>query len=296
MSVLVAAVEAGSLSAASRKLGTPLPTISRKVAELEAHLGTQLLIRSTRRLRLTDAGASYVEACRRILEEVSEAERAASGEYTAPRGDLLVTAPIVFGRLHVLPVVTAFLAQFPEINVRLLLSDRNVHLIDDQIDVAVRIGALPDSSLVAARVGTLRRVVCASPDFLAAHGEPKTPAALSDLPCITFDALSSAESWSFAIPGATATQTVPVRSRLSVNTAEAAIDAAVAGVGVTRVLSYQAADAVAAGRLRIVLVPFEFAPIPVSLLHAPGLLPLKLRAFLDAATPGLRSALATLVV
>jgi len=114
MSVLVAAVEAGSLSAASRKLGTPLPTISRKVAELEAHLGTQLLIRSTRRLRLTDAGASYVEACRRILEEVSEAERAASGEYTAPRGDLLVTAPIVFGRLHVLPVVTAFLAQFPE--------------------------------------------------------------------------------------------------------------------------------------------------------------------------------------
>src|SRR5271166_201102 len=143
MSVLVAAVEAGSLSAASRKLGTPLPTISRKVAELEAHLGTQLLIRSTRRLRLTDAGASYVEACRRILEEVSEAERAASGEYTAPRGDLLVTAPIVFGRLHVLPVVTAFLAQFPEINVRLLLSDRNVHLIDDQIDVAVRIGALP---------------------------------------------------------------------------------------------------------------------------------------------------------
>ena len=182
MSILVASVDAGSFSAAGRKLGMPLPTISRKVAELEEHLQTRLLVRTTRKLMLTEAGASYLAASKRILEQVSEAERAAAGEYNTPRGELILTAPIVFGRLHVLPVVNAFLASFPEINVRLILSDRNVHLVDDHIDMAVRIGRLPDSSLIATQVGTIRRVTCASPAFLASHGTPKIPADLALLP------------------------------------------------------------------------------------------------------------------
>jgi DNA-binding transcriptional LysR family regulator len=285
MSILVAAVESGSLTAASRKLGAPLPTVSRKVAELEAHLGTRLLIRSTRRLTLTEAGLAYVTASKRILQQVEEVERAASGEYSTPRGDLIVTAPVVCGRLHVLPVVTDFLAAYPDISVRLSLSDRNAHLVDDHIDLAVRIGTLPDSSMVATRVGW------ASPAYFAAHGVPKHPADLADLACISFDVLNSPTAWNFATPGAKGEQTVAVRSRLSVNTAEAAIDAAVAGAGVTRVLSYQVARALAEDRLRIVLAPFEFPPVPVSLVHAPGLTPLKLRAFLDFAAPRLRKAL-----
>jgi DNA-binding transcriptional LysR family regulator len=158
MSVLVAAVETGSLSAASRKLRTPLPTVSRKLSELEAHLGTRLLIRSTRSLTMTDAGLAYVAACRRILEQVGDAERAAAGEYSAPRGELMVTAPIAFGRLHVLPVVDDFLAAFPEISVRLVLADRNVHLIDDDIDMAVRIGAAAPPILPATARPGFRRI------------------------------------------------------------------------------------------------------------------------------------------
>jgi DNA-binding transcriptional LysR family regulator len=293
MSLLVTAAETGSLSAAGRKLGVPLPTVSRKVSDLEAHMKTRLLIRSSRKLTLTDAGAAYVAACKRILEQVSDAERAASGEYSAPRGDLVVTAPVVFGRLHVLPVVTAFLSRYPEINVRLLLSDRNVHLIDDHIDLAVRIGALADSSLVATGVGSVRRVVCGSPAYFARHGTPNTPADLAAFDCITFDGLSPAASWSFAAPDRKTQLSIPIRSRLSVNTAEAAIDAAIAGAGVTRVLSYQVARAVAERQLRIVLADHEREPLPINLVHVGrGVLPRKIRAFLDFAAPRLRERLA----
>lgn len=293
MSVLVAVAESGSFSGASRKLGTPLPTVSRKIADLEAHLQTQLLVRTTRKLMLTDAGAAYVTACKGILEQVAEAERAASGEYAAPRGDLVVTAPVVFGRLHVLPVINAFLARYPEIDVRLLLSDRNVHLIDDHIDLAVRIGDLADSGLVAMRVGKVRRVVCASPGYLAGVGAPKVPEDLSALACITFDSLASSPAWTFRDPGSRRERVVPIHARLSVNTAEAALDAAIAGVGVTRVLSYQAVQAIAEGRLEIVLAAYEPEPPPVNLVHAPqSLLPHKTRAFLDFAAPRIREATA----
>jgi DNA-binding transcriptional LysR family regulator len=289
MSVLVAVAESGSFSGASRKLGTPLPTVSRKVAELEARLQTQLLVRTTRKLMLTDAGAAYVTACKGILEQVAEAERAASGEYAAPRGDLVITAPVVFGRLHVLPAINAFLAQYPEIDVRLLLSDRNVHLIDDHIDLAVRIGDLADSRLVALRVGTVRRVVCASPGYLAGVDAPKVPEDLSALACITFDAVTSSPAWTFRDPASGRERVVPIHARLSVNTAEAALDAAIAGVGVTRVLSYQAAQAVAEGKLQIVLAAYEPEPPPVNLVHAAqSLLPHKTRAFLDFVAPRIR--------
>lgn len=292
MEVLLAVVETGSFSAASRRMGMPLPTVSRKVSELEAHLNTRLLIRSTRKLNLTDAGADYVASARRILDEVGEAERTAAGEYTAPRGELVVTAPIVFGRLHVLPVITEFLMHYSEIDVRLALSDRNAHLIDDHIDVAVRIGALPDSTLRATRVGHVRRIVCASPGFLARHGEPKNLGDLSGLACITFDMLGARSEWRFMPSGSKNEQTVPIRSRLVVNTAEAAIDAAIAGLGVTRVLSYQATDALAQGQLQIVLSDCEPSPLPVSLLHAgQGLQPLKMRSFIDFAAPRLREGL-----
>ncbi|MGB6752174.1 MAG: LysR family transcriptional regulator [Xanthobacteraceae bacterium] len=293
MSVLVAVVETGSFSAAGRKLDAPLPTISRKVSELEAHLKTQLLIRTTRKLALTDAGAVYVAACKRILEQVGEAERSASGEYMAPRGDLVVTAPIVFGRLHVLPAVTEFLKNYPEIDVRLLFSDRNVHLIDDHVDLAVRIGALADSSMVATRVGAVRCVVCMSSAYLAATGTPKVPDDLSALACISFGALVSSTSWSFTAMKARTEHTVPVHSRLSVNTAEAAICAAIAGVGVTRVLSYQAANAVAEGKLKIVLADYEPEPLPVNLVYLEqNLLPRKTRAFLDFVAPRIRESVA----
>ncbi len=290
MSILVAAVEAGSLSAASRRLGTPLATVSRKVSELEAHLKTRLLTRSSRRLTLTDAGRAYVAACRRILEDLEEAERAASGEYSAPKGGLVVTAPIVFGRLHVLPVAIEFLKAYPDIDIRLALADRVVSLLEEPIDVAVRIGELRDSSLVAIRVGAIRRVVCASPHYFAARGVPQSPGELRAHDCISFEGLMSAEAWTFKARNSDLT--VAIHSRLIVNTAEAAIDAAIAGVGITRVLSYQIADATRAGALALALEEFEPEPLPVSLVHTGGrLLPLKLRAFLDFAAPRLRAAL-----
>ena len=288
MTTLLAAVEAGSLSATSRKLGMPLATVSRKVSELEAHLRIRLLVRTSRRLALTDAGRDYVAACKRIVEDIEEAERAASGEYSAPRGDLLVTAPIVFGRLHVLPVVLEFLKKYPDIDIHLSLADRVINMQEDHVDLAVRIGDLPDSSLVALRVGSIGRVVCGSPRYFARRGTPKRPADLAEHDAITFEGLTSPQGWTFG-SGRTAA-TVKVRSRLVVNTAEAALDAAIAGMGITRVLSYQAASAVRVGKLALVLRAFESEPVPLSLVYAgQGLLPLKLRAFIDFAAPRLKA-------
>jgi DNA-binding transcriptional LysR family regulator len=291
MATLLAAVEAGSLSAASRKLGMPLATVSRKVSELEAHLRTRLVNRTSRRLTLTDAGRSYIAACKRILEDIDEAERAAAGEYTDPRGDLMITAPIVFGRVHVLPVAIEFLKSYPDIDIRVVLADRVVNLVEDDVDLAVRIGDLPDSSLIATRVGSIRHVVCASPAYFAVRGTPRSPGELSAHDCITFDGLMSPNNWKFE--AGKSTVTVAIHSRLTVNTAEAAIDAAIAAIGVTRILSYQVAGALRAGTLALALRRFEPAPWPVNLVYAgQGLLPLKLRAFLDFAAPRLKARLA----
>jgi DNA-binding transcriptional LysR family regulator len=293
MTIFLGVVEGGSLSAAGRKLGMPLATVSRKLSELEAHLKARLLNRSTRGLTLTDAGREYLAACKRILEEVGEAERAAAGEFTQPRGELVITAPIVFGRLHVLPVINEFLAAYPEVDVRLVQGDRIVHLLDEHVDLAVRVGELPDSRLTATRLGATRRVVCASPAYLAAQGTPSTPAELSGHRCISFDAMNAADAWRFRVDGVEVG--VAVRSRLQVNTAEAAIDAAIAGVGLTRVLCYQIDAAQREGRLVRVLREFEPAAAPISLVHGGGKrVPLKLRAFLDFATPRLRARLAML--
>lgn len=292
MSILVASVETGSFSAAGRKLGVPLATVSRKVADLEDHLGARLLVRSTRKLSLTEAGSVYLEACRRILDEVGEAERVAAGEFIKPKGELVVTAPVVFGRMHILPLVSDFLASHAEVSVRLMLSDRDLNLVNEHIDLALRVGTLPDSSLVATRLGTTCRVVCGSPAYFEKYGTPKSLADLAAHACISFEALAQGPAWKFSVPAQKSEKSIAIKPRLVVNTAEAAIDAAVAGVGLAHVLSYQAWPEYQAGRLKLILREFDPFPVPVSIVYANhGLLPAKSRLFLDYAVPRLRKVL-----
>ncbi|WP_342708243.1 LysR substrate-binding domain-containing protein [Bradyrhizobium sp. B124] len=294
MTIVLRTVEKGSLTGAAKALNMPLPTLSRKVSELEAYLGTKLLQRSTRKLTLTDAGQNYVEAVKRIMEEIEEVERAASSEYTTPRGELVLTAPRLFGQMYILPIVTDFLAAYPEINVRLVLSDRNLHLFDDHVDMAVRLGALPDSSMIATRVGSMDTVVCASPDLLAAHGTPKHPKDLQTLPCVIF-AGPATTTWSFRDPASKRLFDVDIVPRLSVTSAEAAVQAALRRTGLTRVYRYHCAEALRSKALVQVLQKFDVESIPVHLVHAArGLLPLKMRVFLDFAASQLRSALSNL--
>ena len=290
MRVFLKIVETGSLSAAARALHAPLPTVSRKISELETQLGVSLITRTNRNIVLTEAGQQYVGAARDILERVEEAERRVSGEYLAPKGSLTITAPIVFGRLHVLPVISNFLKAFPAIDMRLTLSDRNISLADEHIDIALRIGALPDTGLMAIRLGQVRNVIYGSPDYLRRNPAPAHPRNLDKHQCVAFEGVQSAQAWAFQI-GRKAVS-VPIRTRLSVNTAEAAVDATVEGLGLTRVMSYQARKSVESGLLVPVLEDFELPPSPVHMVYLPhGLLPLKSRVFLDFATPRLRAVL-----
>lgn len=293
MKVLLSVVEEGSLSAGARRLGTPLATVSRKMSDLERHLGVQLLVRTSRRIVLTDAGRAYVAASRAILDRVDEAERSAAGEYQAPRGELAMTAPTVFGRRHVLPLAVEFLSAYPKIDLRMMLIDRHVNLVEEHLDLAVRIGHLADSALKTVRVGEVRRVICASPRYFAQHGTPARPEDLAGHDGISFRDFAVAPEWRYR--GDTPALAVQPRTRLSVNTTEAAIDAAVAGVGLVRVLSYQVADELRSGALVAALEPFAPDPLPVQLVYATdGPLPVKLRAFIDWIAPRLRGRLETL--
>ncbi len=288
---LLAAVDGGSLSAASRKLRMPLPTVSRKVADLEAHLGTQLVVRTNRKLLLTDAGRAFVASSRVVLDMLDDAERAASGEYRAPRGDLLVTASILFGKLYVTPIAIDFLAAYPEVNLKLVLADHVVDLVENHVDAAIRIGKLPDSNLVASHVGEIRWFTCASPAYLARRGIPATPGELSAHDCIAFEGLEPARDWRFGRSGKS--QVISIWPRFAVNTAESLIDAATAGIGICRLTSYQAAGALRAGTLVKVLADAVPDPLPVHLVHVGhAMVPLKLRAFLDFAKPRLRARIA----
>ena len=290
MTVFIAAVDEGSLSAAGRRLDMPLATVSRKLSDLEAHLGTRLLNRSTRQLTLTDAGRDYLTASREILERIDEAERSAAGAYANAKGELVVAAPLMFGRLHVVPLITEYIEQYPHVDVRLLLSDRNANLFEEHIDAALRIGPLPDSSLIATRLGTITRVVCASPAYLDRFGTPESPADLRQHRCVTFQGLMNSTAWSF--PGAQGAVRIPVRSRLMVNTADGAVAAAIAGAGITRVLSYQVAEALRSGALVRVLAEHEPPGVPASLVYpSQGKLPMKTRAFVDMVVPRLRAVL-----
>jgi DNA-binding transcriptional LysR family regulator len=292
MEMLIAAVDNGSLSAAARDLNVPVPTLTRKVSELEEQLKTKLLIRTTRKLTLTDTGTVYVSAARRILDLVKEQESEAAGEFTVPRGELVVTASNLFGRQHVMPLIIDFIALYPEINVTLVQSDRNVDLVDDRVDLAVRLGRLPDSGMIATRVGAFRVVVCGSPALLATHGVPTHPSELLDLPSVMFNGPMLSPDWRFADPNTGERLIVPVRPRLQVSAPDAATEAAVRGVGFTQLLHYHVADRIDDGKLQIVLPEFEVESVPIHLVHVSrNLMPLKLRRFIDFIAPRLRESL-----
>ncbi|HYG88022.1 MAG TPA: LysR family transcriptional regulator [Azospirillum sp.] len=290
MRVFIAVAEEGGFAPAARRLAMSTPSVTRAVATLEGRIGARLLHRTTRVVRLTEAGARYLGDCKRILHDVAEAEASAAGTHAEPRGELTVTAPVMFGRLHVAPVLFEFLERYPQVTARLLLLDRIIDLLEEGVDVALRIGDLPDSSLRTVRVGTMRRVVCASPEYLARHGAPLVPSDLERFDVVEFSQLGTRRDWRF--PSGTAVETVTPPARLVVNTADAAIAAAVAGQGLTRVLFYQIAAELRAGRLAIVLAGFEPPPLPVQLVHAEGRhASAKVRAFVDFAAERLRGML-----
>jgi len=290
MSVIIAVNETGSISAASRRLKLPVATISRKVGELESRLEAELFHRTPRRMTLTDAGRAYIDACKRIIDQVDDAEREVSGEYKMPKGDLAVTAPWGLGHTHLMPLAVEFLDAYPEISLRLVLTDRIVNTTDENIDVAIRVGSALQSSMIATRLGSIRIVVCASPLYLEARGRPKQLDDLRKHDCITIDEHAKPAAWRF-VRGRRVT-VAPVRSRLCVNTSEAAVLAAIEGAGLARVMSYKMDTAKRAGRLAIVLEEFEPAPLVVHMVHAPRKkMPLKLRAFLDWMTPRLKARL-----
>jgi DNA-binding transcriptional LysR family regulator len=272
-------------------LNTPLATVSRKISELESRLRTKLFDRTAHKLVLTGAGSSYVDACKRILADVTEAERTASGEYVAPTGELTVTAPVGIGRICLIPILADFFKAYPEIGASLIMTNRVLNLQQEQIDVGLRIGALPDSSIVAIRVGAVRRVVCASPGYLAARGTPRTPDDLAGHDCVvTFAGSVSPDVWTFVRDKTNVA--VSVHGRLVVDTVEAARDAACAGIGIAWGFSYYAKTALERGALTTLLDEFQPAPLPVHLVYtANRFLPIKVRAFLDFAAPRLRRVL-----
>lgn len=280
-----------SFRVAARGHGVSPQKVTRAIAALEEQLGRRLLNRTTRSVSLTDAGARYLERCRRVLAEVDQLD--AVDPEAALTGTLTVTAPVVFGQLHVVPVVAALLAAHPGIDVRLGLTDRIASLADEGIDVAIRIGALPDSALRAVKLGEVRVVACASPAYLARHGTPRDPAALARHACIAYVATTPiADRWTFPAKGGGRDRGVKVRARLTVDTASAAIEAALAGIGIARLGSYQVDTLLAKGRLRAVLERFAPPPRPVHLVQLPGAPVHLAAAFTAIATPRLRAVFA----
>src|SRR5262245_24622037 len=289
MQVLLAVVDAGSISAGSRKLNAPLPSVSRKVAELERLLGTRLLIRTSRNIQLTDAGRDYVEAARQIVAQVKEAELRASGEYEVPRGELRITVTTAFGHKIALPLAFEFLCAHPEITLNVFSTNRNVDLTEEHMDVGIRIGHLADSSLVAAKLGMIRVVTCASPEYLERRGVPLTPEELTGHDTIQFGHLNSALGWTF--PGHDDI-IEPQSVRVHATDVLAAADAARQGLGIARVPSFAVPDELRSGTLVEVLAQYAPPPFPVHIVYVKqGLLPLKVRVFIDWMTPRLRQAL-----
>lgn len=290
MRVFVAVAEGEGFAPAARRLSLSPPAVTRAVAALEQRIGTRLLHRTTRQVRLTEAGTRFLADSKRILAEVEEAEASAAGAHGEPRGTVSITAPVMFGRMHVAPVVLAFRQRHPGIHVRLMLFDRVTDMMDEGFDVAIRIAHLPDSALSAVRVGAVSRVVCAAPGYLAARGTPRRPEDLLDHDVIASYAAAAggAPEWVFETGG----RTIAVRPRpsLQVNAADPAIAAAVAGHGLTRVLSYQIVPELRAGRLVVVLAEFQPSPLPIHVVHLEGRrAAARVRAFVDFAVEQLRA-------
>jgi DNA-binding transcriptional LysR family regulator len=288
MQVFIAVVDTEGFASAARKLNMSPPAVTRTIATLEEHLGVMLFHRTTRQVKPTDAGIRFLEDCRRILADLHEAEESVAGAHRAPRGKLSVTASSRFGYLYVAPLLNEFLERYPEVSVQTLFVDRVVNLIDEGLDVALRIGELPDSSLTAIRVGSVRRVICASPEYLEQRGVPQVPEDIRLHDIIQFSSLASKTEWHFKGPEGNIT--VPFSTRLTVNTADVAIAAAVAGRGLTLVLSYMITPEVVSGKLKIVLAEYENAAMPVHVVYQEGRkAAAKVRAFVDFAVERLRA-------
>lgn len=286
MKMLLAVVDAGSISAGSRKLNAPLPSVSRKVAELERHLGASLIVRTSRNLQLTDAGREYVEAARKIMVDLEEAERRASGEYQTPRGTLTITMPVEFGARYIMPIALGYMERHPEVSLNLLSLDRTVHLVEEQVDIAIRLGDLADSSLYAVKAGEFRLLTCASPAYLERRGVPTHPGDLEGHDGILFNKRTF--FWTFDVDGRPM-EAVP-RNRLEVNTAANCVTAAVGGAGIARLFDYQIPDELSSGALVPVLEGFDGASRPIHIVYSgQGMLTLKVRSFIDWALPRLRT-------
>lgn len=287
MRVFVRIADTGGFAEAARQLHLSPPAVTRAVAALEDVIGARLLTRTTRSVKLTEAGKRYVEDCRRILADVEEAEASAAGSFARPTGMLTVTASVLFGQIYVLPIMMAYLDLYPDVAGRLLFLDRVTNLVDEGIDVAIRIGQLPDSSYSAIRVGSVRRVICGSPDYFARHGVPRAPADLVQHRLIAATGAWTSLEWRF---GQDHRQIVHVRPALFCNANEGAIRAARAGWGLTRVLSYQVGPDLLHGGLQTVLDDFEEPPLPVHVVHPEGRnASAKVRSFVDFATERLRA-------
>lgn len=282
MQAFVTVADLHGFAPAARKLGLSASAVTRLVAGLEEHVGARLLQRTTRSVMLTDVGTRYLERVRRILSDIDEAEGSAQAERTEPTGRLVISAPLGFGRMHVSPLLSIYLKRYPEVSAELRLSDRMINLVEEGVDAAVRIGHLADSSLVARAIGDMRRIVVASPDYLAQHGEPKTPADIAAHQVVHFGAMSATPDWRFVEEGREVR--VTCSPRFTSNSADAAIWQAEQGLGLTRVLAYQAAEAIATGRLKAVLTPFEIPPLPIHVVYPTSrLLSAKVRTFVDLA-------------
>lgn len=287
MQVFVCVAEEAGFAAAARRLEMSPPAVTRAVAALEGDIGVKLLKRTTRQVKVTEAGYRYLQDAKRILAEVTAADEAAAGVHAKPQGRLAVTAPMLFGRMFVLPAITDYLQQYPDVSVDTVFLDRVVNLLDEGLDVGVRIGALPDSGMRALRVGSVRIVLVASPAYLAEAGLPDSPAALSQHALIVSKAISFTKNWRFS--GTVGDFDLKVDSKLSVTTNDAAIAAAMQGVGVARVLSYQVASELQSGHLQTLLSEYEPPPLPVHIVHREDrAAPAKVRSFIDLLAGRLR--------
>ncbi|MEY4589944.1 MAG: hypothetical protein RL497_2020 [Pseudomonadota bacterium] len=284
MQVFVAVAETEGFATGARRLGVSPPVATRAVADLEARLGVKLLTRTTRYVRVTDAGKRYLEDCKRILSEITEADDAAAGINGEPSGHIAITAPVLLGRMFIQPVVIEYLYRFPKMDLSALYLDRVVNLLEEGLDVGIRVGELADSTIRAARVGTVRRVLCASPDYIARMGIPQKPEDLLEHSIISANGVNPSTEWKFRQE-----KTVRVKPRLNVTTNESAIDAAVAGFGIIRQMSYQVAQGLENGTLKILLCDYELNPLPVHILHREGrYASAKIRSFVDLLAERLR--------
>ena len=287
LNVFIAVVDCQGLAGAARKLHMSPPAVTRAINDLETHLGLRLLMRTTRSVRVTDAGERYVQDCRRILAEMLEADESVTGMHSSPRGRLTVTAPMLFGSLFVTPIVTEYLSRYPDVSASCLFLDRVVNLLDEGVDVAVRIGELPDSRMQATRVGQVRRVICASPDYLARQGTPMEPDDLHAHTIISASSVTPNPEWKLMVKGEL--RSIRLQARMITTTNDSAVNAAAGGFGMTRLLSYQVAEHLQSGKLETVLSDFEPAALPIYVVHREGRqAPQRVRAFLDMTIERLR--------